>query len=365
MKLFKHNLAFVSAIIMVLFMVPCFVFAQEEATEVQIDETVTAQDLGVGEQNILPGSFWYGFKEMWRGVQTALTFNDVNKAELKLEHANERLLEVQKLVDLQNDENKVELLNKAMEKYEIDLVKIQEITAKIQEKAANNPQLDAFIDRLGDSEIKRYKVMEKIQEHAPEEVLEKITAVRERQKTNFGQIVQQLVREDNIVDKIEKMFNDQKGSELKDLKNLQIVKELKESLPSDIQDKFAEIEAGLKQRLEEQLKNVDVEAVKNYLENMRGDETIELEIMSQLRNSGMVSVEMKQKIQASENEVKTRLQQRVENIENAEIREKVINNINDDFQKYNPNLIKSLNRIHERKMNAESSEDTEQVEVED
>ena len=63
------------------------------------EENITAQNLGVDEQNILPGDTLYLFKNIWRRFKTAITFDKIKKAELKLQHANERIIEAQNLVD--------------------------------------------------------------------------------------------------------------------------------------------------------------------------------------------------------------------------------------------------------------------------
>ena len=353
---------FLAIIIMVFLIMPFFTFAQSDEinTELAVDEIVNADDLDVGEPSVLPGSFFYGIKDMWRNVHMALTFGDVKKAELKLQHVNERLLEVQKLIAEGGDDQSSKL-NKAIEKYEIDLVKIQEITSKIEGKTENNPKLDEFINKLADSEIKRYKIMQRIQESAPEQSLETIIKAKEDGVKNFGQIVKQVVQEKNVVKKMENILNQQKGSELKDLKQMQIIRELGENLPEEIKDEFKEVEVNLRHRFENQAQDVDAERVKSYFDKMQGDETKQLEIMTELKNSNKLNAEMKQKINFSENQVRIKLQDKIKNIEDVKIREKVINDINPKFKKYNPNLINSLNQIHEKKIEASSVIDAKPV----
>lgn len=61
----------------------------DAAAEVLLDESITAEDLGVKDPAILPDSPFCVFKDFWRGVQIA-TFNKVKEANLRLQHANER-----------------------------------------------------------------------------------------------------------------------------------------------------------------------------------------------------------------------------------------------------------------------------------
>src|SRR3989338_8175145 len=88
------------------FVVACFVlaniaFAQEEAAR---DLDVTAEDLGVKDQTVFPGSPFYGLKETWRSVKKSFTFSAEGKARRELEYASEKLIEAQKLADKAFDE---------------------------------------------------------------------------------------------------------------------------------------------------------------------------------------------------------------------------------------------------------------------
>jgi hypothetical protein len=81
-----------------------FALAQEEplaeidiTQEINLDENIEAQDLGVKEPRILPGSPFYFLKDFGRGIRSFFTFNPVKKAELRLRFANEKLIEAKKL----------------------------------------------------------------------------------------------------------------------------------------------------------------------------------------------------------------------------------------------------------------------------
>ena len=59
--------------------------------DVNLDENVQAQDLGITEPNILPDSPFYFLKEWGRGIQSFFTFGQLKKSELEVKFANERL----------------------------------------------------------------------------------------------------------------------------------------------------------------------------------------------------------------------------------------------------------------------------------
>lgn len=79
----------------------CFLFAiiiAFSSVSVLAEETtVTASDLNVSESSILPTIPFYFFKEMGRQIQLALTFNPIQKAELKLKFSSEKLVEAEQL----------------------------------------------------------------------------------------------------------------------------------------------------------------------------------------------------------------------------------------------------------------------------
>ena len=103
--------------------IPLFgTFAQEETTvtvseeiseqEVQVEidkeENVTSQDLEVKEPRLLPDSPFYFVKNWWRGLRLAFTFDPVKKAQLRDKFANEKLLEVKKLIEKKKDPRIIE-----------------------------------------------------------------------------------------------------------------------------------------------------------------------------------------------------------------------------------------------------------------
>ena len=79
-------------------------FAQEDSTigtyegeiiqEVLIDESVSAEGLGVKEPTLLPDSPFYFLKNWGRGIRSFFTIGKVKKAELESRYANERLIEI-------------------------------------------------------------------------------------------------------------------------------------------------------------------------------------------------------------------------------------------------------------------------------
>ncbi|MFA5318279.1 MAG: DUF5667 domain-containing protein [Patescibacteria group bacterium] len=337
MKRFKFKLAFISAIIAALLMLPCFVFAQEaanenSATELQIDETVTAADLGVGEQNVLPGSFWYPFKEIWRGARLILTVDKMKKAEMRLENANERIIEVQKLVEENGDEQAMGRVEKTMERYQKDMEKAQEAISQVEEKIEDNPRLEQFVEVLTSSEINKRKVLQKLEsnENIPEKALERVVVAKEKSGEKFGEIIQEIVPGEKIVEKIEGILVKQSGSELKDIKQLQIIKDIKENVSPEMRERLEKVEVNRIDNLGEKLKQATVqvrERVENYLEETSGNEVGQLEVINDIKTKASVSGALRNGLEQIE-EMKTKVfEDKVQGIQDGGFKEKVLNRI--------------------------------------
>jgi len=156
----------------------------------EVDD-ITVEDLGISEQKTLPGNFFYFFKNLWRDVKVTFTFNPIKKAELRLRHANEKLVEAKMLSE---KSGKQELAEKAMQRYEKEMEKVKERVESFKEKASENPKIESFLTRFADRAIKQEILIEKLEEnlsHNPE-ALEKIKAAKQRVLENHSQVIQKL-----------------------------------------------------------------------------------------------------------------------------------------------------------------------------
>ncbi len=90
----------------------------ENTTTISDEATVTAQDLEVSNPNVLPDSPFYFFKEIGRNIQTLFTFNSVVKAQLKEKISNEKLIELQKMVEQNKSQKAIEKAKKSGDDYE-------------------------------------------------------------------------------------------------------------------------------------------------------------------------------------------------------------------------------------------------------
>ena len=269
--------------LILIFALGSIAFAQE-MTEVAQDEEVSAQDLGISEPKVLPDSPFYFLKNWARGIQNILTFNPLKKAELRLKFANEKLMEAKKMVEKTKDPEKIK---KATENYQQETEKVKEQVKKIKEKAAENPQVESFLDKFIHQQTLHEKLLERLETQVPPEAFEKIKEAREAHLENFRDVMLKLEdRKEKITEKLDEILEKQKGSEFKEFKNLEVLKNLEEKVPEEAKEAIKQAEGNVLKRLQGDLEKMSPEdqvKFKGYLEKISGEKEKQLEILENLK----------------------------------------------------------------------------------
>ena len=180
------------------------VLAQEtppEITEaVNLEEDVKAEDLEIGEPSILPDSPFYFLKNLGRNVREFFAFNPITKAQLKERFANEKLIELKKMVEAGKTP---EAIKQATENYQQEIEAIKQTVEKIKEKAKENPQIEKFLDKFTKHQVLHQKLLQKLENQVPPEAFEKIQEAREKHLERFGEVMTKLEdRAEKIIEKL-------------------------------------------------------------------------------------------------------------------------------------------------------------------
>lgn len=256
--------------------------SEEIQSIINEDENITAEDLEIEEPTLLPGNPFYFMKSIGRSIRSTLTFNPVKRAELKLRFANERLIEIKKITE--SDDNDPKLLEKAFNKYEKELGKIEKLTEKIKEK--DEERAEKFIDKFIDNQIKHQRLFGKIEKNVPEEVLEKMRENRQIAIQALSNVPLALIAADRFQEKIEEEMENQDGSDFKNFKNLEILKELEDKVPEKAKDAIRRAQENTLQRLNEKMRNNEemIEKLPLYIKikNLDGEIEKHLEIINEL-----------------------------------------------------------------------------------
>jgi len=253
---------------------------------IQEDETVTAQDLGVKEPTILPDNPLYFFKNIFRRISDAITFDPTKKLEKRLRWANERVLELRKLAITKKDPK---ILEKASEQYQKEIDQIKALADRIDEKKLNDKQkarLNDFLDKLSQQEVLHQRILEKLQNQVPPQVFEKIKEVRERHLKRFGEVMNRLEKNpERLRERLERNLEKIRGSQFKDLKNLDFLKKLEEKMPPEKREALQRLQERFQERIQkklQQLPEIKKKQFLRYLEKTKKDPEEELNTIQRL-----------------------------------------------------------------------------------
>ncbi len=269
-----------------------------EITEaVNLDEDIQPEDLEVGEPRILPGHPLYFLKNWARSIRLFFAFHPVTKAELRLKFANEKLMEVKKIIALKKNP---EIVERGIENYQEEIEGIKNRADRIQEKARENPEVEKFLDKFLHQQTLHQKLLSKLEDQVPSEAFEKINEARERHLERFQDVMLKLEdRKEIITEKLDETLEKQKGSKYKNFKNLEILLELGEKVPEEAKEAIRKAQENSLKRLKgdlEQMSAEDQERFKEYLDKISGEEEKHLEIMENLKSELKGEPEIRERI---------------------------------------------------------------------
>ncbi|MEK7103877.1 MAG: DUF5667 domain-containing protein [Patescibacteria group bacterium] len=268
------------------------------------EETVTAQNLGVNEPTLLPDSKFYFLKDWKNTIQSVFTFGQEKKATLNLKIASTKLLEAEKLAEKTNNP---QILEKATELYNKQVEKINKNIDKFKGTATSSEAINKFLDKYTKQQILHTQILDKLEGKVPSSTMEKIKENREKHLEKFGQVMQKLEDKTKIQERLQKALDSLKNSDLKEIKNLEVLKQLKEKFPTSTQQQVQQsIDKWLIQ-LKEKLQLMPLknqEKINSYLEKLQGTIEKKMDIINDVKNNLPSTSNIKQKLE----DLKERLQ---------------------------------------------------------
>ncbi len=273
--------------------------AQEETSTteaVNLDENIQAEDLGISEPNILPDNPLYFFKNIGRGVQNLFTFNPVKKAELKEKFTNEKLLEIKKMVEKNKSQSAI---SRAVDSYQKESETAKKTAEKIRETATENEKVGKFLDKFIQQQTLQQKILQKLETQVSTTALSKIQDAREKHLEKFGEVMTILENKENIAERLEKNLQDVKGSEFKNFKNLEILKELEGKVPEAAKEAIQRAQENTLLRLKTDISQMSSEnqgKFQSYINEITGNQETKSEILENLRSEFKTNPALKEKL---------------------------------------------------------------------
>lgn len=157
------------------------------------DENITAEDLEISEPKTLPNNPFYFLKDFWRQVRLTFAFSAVKKAELRLQFANEMLIEAKRMAEETNNQ---ELFQRAIDKYQRQMDKLQTQAEKVAEKAKKDDEkADAFLNRFERKIELHQKVLNRLEENLSEnpKALERTKNAKQRTIEHLNNMKEKLI----------------------------------------------------------------------------------------------------------------------------------------------------------------------------
>ncbi len=292
-----------------------------------IDEIVEEEDFGILEEVEAPGRFHF-LKRFGRSVKELTTFDPIKKAEVRLRHANLELLEGK----VATENGDVDAGTEAIKRYEAKLEKI-----KADKLEDGGSEAAAFLDTVFDHQIKQQKILDNIEKHVgenlPEEqqhkIFENIHRVQQDVAAHVGEVLHEAGGDEgDFTARIDRVLQNQRGGDFREIKNLEVLKRIGDHIPSDARDAVRQAEDNALRRFAGHAMTIPAEEraerFEQYTRHVEGDETLFLEIFDEMKtrlqgDSGLPP-EILEKIETAKDIAVRRFQDKIESFEDDEFR---------------------------------------------
>ncbi|MFA5368787.1 MAG: DUF5667 domain-containing protein [Candidatus Paceibacterota bacterium] len=185
----------------------------------------------ISRPTILPSSPFYFLKDIGREIQTLFTFDPVKRAGLRLDFSNQKLIELQKLINA--DSNKI---SESLSNYEIATETMRESASSLGKDNFQNIEL---LNQLVEQIFIHQQILAQFDNFINNQRLE---SVKNKSLENFTVSIFSIAQPKIIVQKIETNINDNLA--LKDFK-MQILNNMYFNSPIDYKNNILQIQNDL------------------------------------------------------------------------------------------------------------------------
>ncbi|NQV93339.1 hypothetical protein HQ403_02470 [Candidatus Kaiserbacteria bacterium] len=202
---------------------------------------------------MLPDSPFYFLERLTEGVTIFFTFGDKAKAERLFKQSEERLAEVQALVN----KDKSEKAEKIIERYQEKIAKAIERAKRAREK---NEDVDDILEHIAEATSRHQEVLGDVYKKAPEDAKEAIKHALEMSSKGYDSVLQAISE-----DRIEEVLKRVKVSVEEAKERLESLRERGIPVPGlNVYNK-----EDLRERMEDRIEDVDEEQDMTETEEMQ------------------------------------------------------------------------------------------------
>ena len=263
---------------------------------VAMDDVVESHELEIMEPSLLPDSPFYFLKNWAREIKAFFAFDPSRKAELRLRFADEKIIEMKKLVEKNATADKIK---KGVENYQKAVEKVAKESKKAGETEPQGPKTNNFFDKLIKHQILHQKILQKLEDQVPAGVFVNIKAARNNHLEKFAEVMQKLEDKEKIGERIEKSLEALKGSEFNQFKNLELLMDLGEKVPEEARESLRRAQENALQRLKEKLEAMSPEdqaEFKEYMEKISMSKERKMEVIENLRSELVANPQLRERL---------------------------------------------------------------------
>ena len=268
---------------------------QQAAQAIAIDEAV---ELNVGEPSLLPDSPFYFLKNWSRGIQTFFNFDPAKKAELKMKFSSEKMAEAKKLLE----QNKTDKAMEAIKGSNGDMEKAKAAIARL----GNSSTTDRLLEKMAQKTVNYQKLLNTLQENIPAEKQQAFTALKEAMINSYLSAE----NPENIRERLQKALESRQGSDFKEIKNMQLLEEIKNAAPDNIKQKIEDASGDEAETMGKKMESMTAdktEALKAYLEQLKGGEGAIVSLLNVFKNQNIPTSSL-QIMEQIENKIMQKIQ---------------------------------------------------------
>lgn len=202
-----------------------FAFAENNSTE------------ELAKPVILPNSPLYFLKDAGREVQYLFAFDPVKKAELRLDFANQKLVEIKKLAEL--DQNNTKAIDRAIKGYEKEVQKVKEATSVLKK---DSPQSLKLLDKITNQIFAHQQILDNL---APIVDKSKIETAQTKSAQDLTITSYNLASPENIKNVIANNIIKSDNAVPTQIKKIEIINKISQAAPDELKKEIITLQDNL------------------------------------------------------------------------------------------------------------------------
>ncbi len=256
--------------------------------DVELDLTVSAKDLGVSDPLILPDNQLYALKEILRDITLVITLDPIARAEKLIEQDNVKTIEAAKLLEQSQSTETIDLALDTLKDVQEDFNKLAEHAEQL--KQLEPAKVDQLVDQIIENGIARQTVLASIEDKVYGDTYVEVEQIRSDILKDGVDTLLELTNNnvESLTDKLEKAVEEISGSDLSEIKAIELLTEIKKDQPEELQPILENSIDQLTQKLEDELLQLPqeerVEKVLDYIEASPGNPVIQFEAADELKD---------------------------------------------------------------------------------